>query len=74
MADRISTVASLLRLIESLVPSDEGQQSGKGPGIGFLKEVLKVEAGRGAGKSPPPCACTAFWPGRDRNKTSLQCL
>jgi hypothetical protein len=39
----------------------QGQGSGKGPGIGFLKEVLKVEAGLGAGKSPPPCACTAFW-------------
>jgi hypothetical protein len=45
----------------------QGQGSGKGPGIGFLKEVLKVEAGLGAGKSPPPWACTAFWPGRDRN-------
>jgi hypothetical protein len=32
----------------------QGQRSGKGPGIGFLKEVLKVEAGLGAGKSPPP--------------------
>ena len=40
----------------------QGQGAGKGSGIGFLKEVLKVEAGLGAGKSPPPCACTAFWP------------
>jgi hypothetical protein len=32
----------------------QGQGAGKGSGIGFLKEVLKVEAGLGAGKSRHP--------------------